>query len=807
MNAKSLLLGLTLFVLSLQQMHAQFTVGTLDRDAYKYWLVDDKYTKDWNVYFAEQEYSGKKVQCGILADSVVAGKTYQVIERTGVDMTADTLLYRQEGNKVFRHTENDGTDILLFDFGLNEGDEFVTHDGETWIVADIDEEYQNWDNTNRKFVLTGKEDGEQKDVWVEDVGSLYTGILTRADLPPTNTPRLLYCRQIEMTSWRFDVNLPSYDAVFFLDGDFRNEEDLYFFESLLMDNSLDGDSLFVEFIGDSLRLYGIMEINMYVYLMESREQDGIINLNRTDVHFGDEYLGHARRWIDIVIPGFEEGEYEVVYEGKSLGKYTCKGKKQPASMFDGNPQWTYVDGEIVVKTIFDENDYPVCEDTTVYVSFYRLYIDGTDKRYGNTYQRLCEDYIDGNLEDGDQSYKGKYILGVHHSELGSAIYANQEMFEECTGVNLNYLSPYHLLDCHDIELYSFLDVGEKYEYETQHSNNFADGEIPWYQIIDKGTETIGNESFDYTDVNCYDIEKYRVYNKLGALNRWWYNPLLVSFAYSPSYIDRHFMYLNTYSENGKVVYTAPEYTGDPEKKHLSKDTYREDPFLIAPLMEDGKVWNYGWWTAAALTTPGVDYTPVPQTYMVEGDTVIDGRSCMKLFSQRDNNEKEFEASYYETAGKVYMVKDGETEGRLVYDFSAKKGDVISVYNCEEDRMEDVTIHDVQTMNVQGRDLKCLFVKGQHDGGCWWLEGIGSSEGFEYNIQKNTPGNTIKISSVYLGDKCLFLAEDDKPSAIEGIITNITDRRTDNAIYDLMGRRLNGVPAKGIYIQNGKKYVR
>ena len=67
---------------------------------------------------------------------------------------------------------------------------------------------------------------------------------------------------------------------------------------------------------------------------------------------------------------------------------------QTYRILDNNPQWTYVDGEIVVKTIFDENDYPVCEDTTVYVSFHRLYIDGTDKRYGNTYQRLCEEYID-----------------------------------------------------------------------------------------------------------------------------------------------------------------------------------------------------------------------------------------------------------------------------------------------------------------------------------------------------------------------------------------------------------------------------
>ncbi len=30
---------------------------------------------------------------------------------------------------------------------------------------------------------------------------------------------------------------------------------------------------------------------------------------------------------------------------------------------------------------------------------------------------------------------------------------------------------------------------------------------------------------------------------------------------------------------------------------------------------------------------------------------------------------------------------------------------------------------------------------------------------------------------------------------------------DNPIHDLQGRRLNGIPQKGIYIQNGKKIVK
>ena len=560
-------------------MHAQFTVGSLDRDAYKYWLVDDKYTKDWNVYFAEQEYSGKKVQCGILADSVVTGKTYQVIERTGVDMTADTLLYRQEGKKVFRHTENDGTDILLFDFGLNEGDEFVTHDGETWIVADIDEEYQNWDNTNRKFVLTGKEDGEQKDVWVEDVGSLYTGILTRADLPPTNTPRLLYCRQIEMTSWRFDVNLPSYDAVFFLDGDFRNEEDLYFFESLLMDNSLDGDSLFVEFIGDSLRLYGIMEINMYVYLMESREQDGIINLNRTDVHFGDEYLGHARRWIDIVIPGFEEGEYEVVYEGKSLGKYTCKGKKQSVSMFDGNPQWVYVHHYLLA----DAGYYEMGTNKTVY-SFYKYYVEGADVINNKTYHRLYADYVDNlviDIEDdqykklepefSDSSYTHKFVC--HLREENGCVYGIKSEMDY-----LSVFNPYTITDGDEVVLYDFNNWHIGYEQPIYH--NWTEKLGMTWKINDIAERVMMDNSVR-TVLNINDIEHIE-----GV------GPLEVSFVYNPisnpltsGYTGDY--YLNVFVQNDNIVYRAPLPDEATDKEGSQYGVYREDPFLTEDNQSSG----------------------------------------------------------------------------------------------------------------------------------------------------------------------------------------------------------------------------
>ena len=47
----------------------------------------------------------------------------------------------------------------------------------------------------------------------------------------------------------------------------------------------------------------------------------------------------------------------------------------------------------------------------------------------------------------------------------------------------------------------------------------------------------------------------------------------------------------------------------------------------------------------------------------------------------------------------------------------------------------------------------------------------------------------------------------KKAVDTGISTINTDQPADNRIFDLQGRELNRVPESGIYIQNGKKYVK
>ncbi len=38
-------------------------------------------------------------------------------------------------------------------------------------------------------------------------------------------------------------------------------------------------------------------------------------------------------------------------------------------------------------------------------------------------------------------------------------------------------------------------------------------------------------------------------------------------------------FLNAYVEDGRLVYKAPDYTGNPAEEHLSHTTYKDDPFL------------------------------------------------------------------------------------------------------------------------------------------------------------------------------------------------------------------------------------
>jgi hypothetical protein len=65
---------------------------------------------------------------------------------------------------------------------------------------------------------------------------------------------------------------------------------------------------------------------------------------------------------------------------------------------------------------------------------------------------------------------------------------------------------------------------------------------------------------------------------------------------------------------------------------------------------------------------------------------------------------------------------------------------------------------------------------------------------------------IYVDAVYDGDECIFERQDFSRPAVTAIKDIESVHPVKNTLYDLQGRRLSTKPSKGVYIENGKKWV-
>lgn len=303
---------------TIENPSTQCTVGHIRVS--KMYMMERKYTKDWNIRFAASEVLKETVQLGIIADSVPNKNGYITIERKKNGNVTDSLLYRQEGNRVYRYSETEKKDILLFDFGLNVGDDFITPNGEVWTVEKVKQtaRYKEW--AEKMITLKGKEDGAVKDVWLEHVGSLYTGILTYDDLGGSNSlPQLVYCRQGDTDPWLFDVNTEHFKIVYFHPLRGGDDKEYNFVQSLSPEelayfNQGGGEYLYANFEGNTLHVYGKMGVGCYRYPMECRIIGNEILLEVNNMHYGDLNDCGYGFYVDIRIPQIKVGDYIVKYE-------------------------------------------------------------------------------------------------------------------------------------------------------------------------------------------------------------------------------------------------------------------------------------------------------------------------------------------------------------------------------------------------------------------------------------------------------------------------------------------------------------
>ena len=143
-------------------------------------------TNIWMTYYhtADGEYAFAKYKA-TLSDSIIAGKEYMKV----IVENRDTLLYRQEGDKVYMCW--DGQEFLILDYGLKEGDTFEDAWGEKFLVTKCftfdtqNEYYGSWRKCRATFIgpppkflhLQSLEDSTHEDEWQEGMGSVEWGII------------------------------------------------------------------------------------------------------------------------------------------------------------------------------------------------------------------------------------------------------------------------------------------------------------------------------------------------------------------------------------------------------------------------------------------------------------------------------------------------------------------------------------------------------------------------------------------------------------------------------------------------------
>ena len=258
-------------------------------------------------------------------------------------------------------------------------------------------------------------------------------------------------------------------------------------------------------------------------------------------------------------------------------------------------------------------------------------------------------------------------------------------------------------------------------------------------------------------------------------------------------------------ENGRCLFTKADF-----KLEALHQDYR-------PFVEDNKIW----------TCSGNPYGADIFYFRLQGDTLVNNQNCLKLYSQnRYNNGKIlYEGALYEKDKRVYINKPEASECSLLYDFSLKPGEDVNLFITElslydiADGVYALTdvfeLHAGQLLRIMVFYETAHFSNekivhyGQFLGN--WIEGVGP--GYMLDVLDNTGFNLIGgsygrcIIDCSVNGQSIYRTTDYDDRMRTSIPKPIRmDETTSSLLYDLQGRHLNGKPTKGIYIQNGKKYV-
>ena len=365
--------------------------------------------KNWLTLYRSQDGILTKKKLYILpTDTIIDGRTYAQIT-----CARDTLLFRQAGDKVYYRSKNDGSELLLLDYGLGINEEFVSPQGTRFIVKSISnaESYESYGvkrwkygpgawfygTAEPKILKLQSEDGQQEDTWIEGIGSQNWGIL-----PPSlindelsHSAHVIYAPGINMSA-RFTINEPDYIITYFEPEDIdysRFNDDIDELERFIQDNPIR-----FHFSGDTLCITGVKSLNCYTAYAECLLKDNAVTVNIDQfLPMGNIPTCKVPRIVNVRIPGFKAGTYQVGMPGGERQEIICYGKQDNYTPFAK-------EGKVWTVGRYPEGD---CRQTPLSLS--RYYFDGDSIVDGRNYKRWMQDgKLRGLLYEEDRKV---YFLG------------------------------------------------------------------------------------------------------------------------------------------------------------------------------------------------------------------------------------------------------------------------------------------------------------------------------------------------------------------------------------------------------------
>ena len=243
--------------------------------------------------------------------------------------------------------------------------------------------------------------------------------------------------------------------------------------------------------------------------------------------------------------------------------------------------------------------------------------------------------------------------------------------------------------------------------------------------------------------------------------------------------------------------------------HLSEPPIPDMPSApYRPMLCEGKIWNYKykWYDRETC-----EYHTEDRVYTLCGDTIVGGKQCMRMFLVR-NGVAEYHSAWREDGKKVYRTLPEEEE-ELLYDFGLESG-CITPYSY---------LYGSTTAFLSRTEVICAgghyFTRYVLIDECFnecgfWVDGIGGAKSlFEPEGSLPTNGVGLHLVSCVWPDGMMFSDLDFQSPAVdysaigEDVTNEVLPHTKPTDTYDLQGRRVTGTPQRGIYIRNGRKYVK